>query len=89
MFGVSLLVPMCPVRGLLKPGEPLSSSGSIMGTPPHQECLALHLRQNPHGPVETAETVETKIGETEETSSRLGLEVEGLHGNEALVGATW
>lgn len=38
---------------------------------------------------ETEIEIEIEIEETGETSSRLGLEVEGLHGNEALVGATW
>lgn len=93
MCRVNLLVPTCLVRGQLQPGEPLSSSGSIMGTPHLRECLALRLRRNPHGPVETETETETEIeieiGERGETSSRLGLEVEGLHGNEALVGATW
>lgn len=78
---MTLLVPMCPLRGQLKLGEPLSSSGSIMGARHLPEYLALHLRRNPRGPVET------EIGETGETSNRLGLEVEGL--NEALEGATW
>jgi hypothetical protein len=78
---VSLLVPITPVRGQLHPEEPPSSSGSIMGKPHLQEYLALHLHLNLHGPVETVE-----IGET---SSRLWLGVEGLHGNEAPVGATW
>lgn len=80
MCRVSLLVPLCPLRGQLRFGEPLSSSDSITGTPHLQEFLALHLHLNPLGPVET------EIGET---SNRLGLEVEGLHGNEALEGATW
>lgn len=87
MCRVKLLVRLCPVRGQLQPEEPLSSRGSTMGVPHLRECLALRLRRNPRGPVETETEIE--IGETGETSSRLGLEAEGLHGNEALVGATW
>lgn len=79
---VSLLVPRAPVRGHLSSGEPLSSSGSIMGKPHLPECLAPHLRLSPLGIVETEET-------GEETSSRLWLEVGGLRGNEAPEGATW
>lgn len=80
---MNLPVPMCPLSGQLQLGEPLSSSGSIMGIPHPQEYLAPHLRRNPRGPVGT------EIGETGETSNRLAPEVEGLHGNEALEGATW
>lgn len=87
MCRVNLQVRMCPVRGQLQPGEPLSSSGSTMGAPHLRECLALRPRRNPHGPVETETEIE--IGETGETSSRLELEAEGLRGSEALVGATW
>lgn len=80
----SLLVPRAPIRGHLSSGEPPSSSGSIMGKPHLQECPAPHLLLNPRGTVETEGT-----GETEQTSSWLWLEAEGLHGNEAPGGATW
>lgn len=89
MRRVILPVPTCLVRGPLQPGEPLSSSGSTMGAPHLRECLALHPRRNPRGPVETEIEIEIEIGETGETSSKLGLEAEGLPGSEALVGATW
>lgn len=91
MRRVILPVPTCLVRGQLQPGEPLSSSGSTMGAPHLRECLALHPRRNPRGPVETEIEIEIEIeiGETGETSSKLGLEAEGLPGSEALVGATW
>lgn len=81
MSRVSLLGPRAPIRGQLSPGEPPSSSGYTMGEPHPQGCLALRLHPNPHGTVGTEETGET--------SSRWWLEVVGLHGNEALEGATW
>lgn len=74
---VSFLVPLAPVRGQLNPGELPSFSGCTMEMPHLQEYLALHLRPNPRGPVETGET-----------NSRLWLEVEGFHRDEVPVGAT-